>query len=343
MNSIINKEEDFLNFYKNVLSTFLYEKKLKLNYRAGTIYVEASYNSTPGMIAIHLSKHDIDKINFGYYGSDFLEKAFSMANEKEKLAIVKNEFQLFDYKDLITRSYNNPEYMKIIFGNINKSVLKSYKWQSVINELKKVCSPQLYDELIDIFLSDKLSDLKVKKNKIIMNLMLDYVSNNEIYHKYNSLIPDNDISTDIFDTLGLDSFELNVAKNKLYSLIVLPNRDKYNKMHEKLIEKLNEETAKEKFEIFAVEGEVKFKSSKYYRYIFRVKENSAINMENAKMLVMSFYKLYRDKINNIPEDKREHEVLKEIDAKEIELYYLNHKLSKKTTMQPAMKEKKNKI
>lgn len=341
----ITQQKLFVSFCQNVLGQFLKEKRLKLVVKYTTLKIEndfSQYNSD-GKDTKHLGLSDLQNMdNFGYE-TQLIEYFLQNANTEQKEIILKNKYDLFYPHSLIEATYKEPEDIKLVVVNCMEQVkLKDYFWENSVKFLQKHCDNNLYDELIDIFLSKKVSQLKVKKNKIIVNLMLNHVKNDEIYNKFNSLIPDNELANDVFESLDLNYFELNVSKEKLFSSIVLPNRDKYNSMHEFFLDKINQDKIKNMLSIFSIEGEVKYKSSKHYRYMCRVKDNSIVDKDSAKLLLMSVYKLYVDTINNVPEDKREYEVIKEIGAENIYNNYLNYKLSKQSKTESA-KEKKAKI
>ena len=207
--------------------------------------------------------------------------------------------------------------------------------------MQEKCDSKLYDEVIDIFLSGKIKEVQNKNNKIIINLMLNTVKDDTIYEKYNSLIPNNEIEDNFFDSLAIDCFDLNVSKDKLYSSIPLSNKDKYNDMHTTFLDKINTDKLKEIMGIISFDGEVKFKSSKYYRYVCRLKEGGLLNKENTQMLIISFYKLYAQTINNRQEGEYEYKLIQEISPEMIHNSYLNYKLSKNKP--ESNKEKKVKI
>lgn len=99
---------------------------------------------------------------------------------------------------------------------------------------------------------------------------------------------------------------------------------------------------KEILGIVAIDGEVKFKSSKHYRYVCRLKEGGLLNKENTQMLIISFCKLYAQTVNNRQEGEYEYKLIQEISPEMIHNYYLNYKLSKNKP-EITQKEKKLKI
>lgn len=338
-----DEQQQFLFFYKDNLNAFLKEHKLKLinQYYALKIEGDFSQYNTEGKDTRHLSLSQLQNMDKFGYETQLIEYLLQKANDQQKQVIVKNTYDLFYTHCLIESVYQDSELLKQVFTHVGKVKLTDYFWESSVKFLQKHCDNNLYDEIIDIFLQDKTPQFKIKKNKIILNLILNHVKNDEIYNKYNKLIPDNELTNDVFETLDLNYFELNVSKEKLFSSIILPNKDKYNSMHEMCLEKINQQKIKDMLGIFSIEGEVKYKSSKHYRYMCRVNQSSNLDKENTKLLVMSFYKLYLHTISNVPEDKREYEALNEISSEMIHNSYLNYKLSK--TNPEAIKEKKNKI
>lgn len=176
-----------------------------------------------------------------------------------------------------------------------------------------------------------------------MNLILNNVKNDEIYEKYNSLIPDNEINDDFFEKLEINCFDLNVSKDKLYSSIYLKNKDKYNDMHNFLLDKLNDEKLKDLLNIISIDGEAKFKSSKYYRYIVRIKEDGLLDYDKSKLLIISTCKLYAHTVNNVGEDEYEYKLVNAISPEMIYNNYLQYRLAQENKEVQRSKEKKVKI
>lgn len=337
----IREYRQFEQFYQKNLVNFCKEKGLNAyketydrNYKIGIASYERAIDSI-----------DIKTIYLGDYGTDFVRYLLSHANKEEREQVVSNKFSFFSYESLALSSYEHPQDMKDIFKELGKeNVFKSYSWERIIKDMQNNCDSKLYDEVIDIFLSKKKKEIKNKSNKIIINLMLNTVKDDTVYNKYNSLIPNNVINEDFFDNLEIVCFDLNVSKDKLYSSIPLPNKDKYNEMHNKLLENLDNESLKSKLGIVSIEGEAKFKSSKYYRYVCRLKEGSILDKESTKLLIISFCRLYSNIVNNVREDEREYELINNISPEMIHSNYLNYKLSKNLTEEnKSNKEKKVKI
>lgn len=332
---------NFENFYQKNLFNFCKEKGLNAYkehnldyYKIGIQPYERDINSI-----------DIKKIYLGDYGSLFVRYLLDNGTKEEKELVINNKFSLFRYEYLAYSSYEYPQDMKNIFRELGKeNVFKSYTWESIIKDMQKNCHSKLYDEVIDIFLSKKMKEIKNKSNKIIINLMLNTVKDDTVYNKYNSLIPNNVINEDFFDNLNIVCFDLNVSKDKLYSSIPLANKEKYNYMHNKLLENFDNEKLKLMLGIVSIEGEVKFKSSKYYRYICRLKEDSILDKESTKILIISFCRLFSNIVNNVREGEIEFKLINNISPEMIHSNYLSYKLSKNLTEEnKSNKEKKVKI
>lgn len=341
----MERQKDFLTFYKHNLHNFLKENNLILGKKYNNLIIEIDFSQykVEGKETKYLELSELKSMDHADYGCSLLKYMLNNANIEQREILLNNSHDFFYNHTLIEATYKNAEDIKLVFKRLNKNVLKEYSWQRSIKLLQKECDNQLYDELIQIVLENNISQLKMKKNKIILNLMLNHVKNDEIYNKYNSLIPDNELANDVFESLDLNYFELNVSKEKLFSSVILPNRDKYNSMHETFIEKINQDKVKDMLGIFSIEGEVKFKSSKHYRYMCRLKEDSSLDKDLLKLLVMSFYNLYLHTINNIPENEYEYQVLQNISSEMIYNNYLNYKLSKQSNKTEIYKEKKLKI
>lgn len=335
----ITEYRKFEKFYQINLVKFCKEKNLNAykedydkNYKIGIAPYERDISSI-----------DIKIIYLGNYGTIFLSYLLDKANKEEREQLISNKFSLFNYENLALSSYENSQDMKDIFKELSKhNVFKTYEWERIIHDMQKNCDSKLYDEVIDIFLSKKTKEIKNKSNKIIINLILNAVKDNNIYEKYNKLIPDNEIKEDFFEQLEINCFDLNVPKDKMYSAILLANKDKYNDMHTKMLEKLNEPKLLSKLDIISIDGEVKFKSSKYYRYVCRLKEGGLLDKESTKILVISFCRLYANIVNNIKEGDLEYKKINEISPEMIHANYLNYKLSKNSP-ENSNKEKKMKI
>lgn len=345
-----NDYELFVTFYKSNLIKYCSENNLHIKKKSyETHYKIEKRFSTDRENSVLDFMIDIKDLYLGgygneYYGSKFVRYLLDNGNEQQREQVIKNEFNLFRYRDLALSSYNNPKDMGDIFRELSKyKVLKDYQWEGIIEDMQENCESKLYDTVIDIFLDGKKKEIKMKSNKIIINRMLNIVKDDKIYEKYNSLIPDNEINEDFFENLNIVCFDLNVSKTKLYSAVLLKNKDKYNDMHECLIDKLNEEKLKEKLDIVFIDGETKYKSSKYFRYICRMKEGGILQKEDVKLLIISFCKLYSQTVNNIEEGEREYEKIKKISPEMIYNSYLSYKLSKNTKENNNNKEKKIKI
>lgn len=346
--TIDTKYLEFEKFFKVNLSIFCKEKNLNIQnkYYSKEYSLIQAVRSNDQVISL-IQDVDIKKLYLGDYGNTFVRYLLDNANEEQRKIIILNEFYLFDVEQLGLSSYEHPQDMKDIFREFSKQkVYKSFQWENLIKDMQENCGSQLYDEVIDIFLAGQLKEIKNKNNKIIINLMLNTVKDDAVYEKYNSLIPDNVINDDFFDTLKINCFDLNVSKDKLYSAVSLPNKDKYNDMHLKLLEKLNDEKVMGKLDIISIDGEAKFKSSKYYRYVCRVKEGGLLDKNSTKLLIISFCKLYAQTIANArnKDGEREYELLNNISPEMIHSHYLSYKLSKNLNEEnKSNKEKKPKI
>jgi len=238
---------------------------------------------------------------------------------------------------------NNETYVLEVWKFLKKENLFSpsqkYGSERLIKDLQKNCSKELYDKLIDLYLTEHKNKLNKKSNKIMLNLMLSETSD-EIYNKFNA--SDNEDNVNLFEDLNIDCFDLNISKDKLFDLILLSNKNKYNDMHESFLKNLNNNELSNKLGIIQIDGEEKYKSSKYLRYVFRVKKGE-FSKDNAKDLIISFFKLYSSTLNNRSENETEYDVLKTINPEKINALYLTQSLSKKLEEKKEIKPKKNKI
>lgn len=342
MKPIDENKKKFFNLIKTNLGSYLKENHLGIMNQYKDLVIKTSINKQDQEVN-HFSIEDLQKIYFGDSGYRFIKHLLKSANEEQRLTILKNTYDYFYYEHLVVANYRNQENLKIVFNHIDKGYLKHYGFQNLIESMQKDYSSEDYDELIDIFLSNKTKELQNKNNKIIMNLILNNVKNDEIYEKYNSLIPNNEINDDFFENLKITCFDLNVSKDKLYSSISLKNKDKYNDMHNFLLNKLNDEKLKDLLNIISIDGEAKFKSSKYYRYIIRIKEDGLLDYNKSKLLIIATCKLYSHTVNNIAEGEYEYKVLNEMLPEKIYNNYLQYRLAQENKDAQRSKEKKVKI
>lgn len=342
MKQIKINENDFFAFIKKNLNNFLAENRLGVVNEYKDWVIKTTLNKHEQEVSYY-SVNDLRKIYFGNNGYSFIKYLLNNANEDQKFAVLSDAYDFFNYEHLIAANYKNIENLKIVFAHLGKGILKHYSFQNIIESMQSNYSSEDYDVLIDIFLSNKTKELQNKNNKIIMNLILNKIKSNEIYEKYNSLIPNNEINDDFFEDLHIVCFDLNVSKDKLYSSISLKNKDKYNDMHEFLLTKLNDEKLKDLIDLISIDGELKFKSSKYYRYIFRIKENGLLDQDKAKMLIIATCKLYAKTVNNIPEGEYEYKTLNNISSETIYNNYLQYRLAQENKNVAQNKEKKIKI
>lgn len=343
------KYKIFEKLYFDVLLDFCKERNVlpkKEDYRY-TWEMKASLPPIDSLKIIEI-KHQcngVRNIYLGNYEVDFFEKMYLKADEHIKEMMCVGGFGSFslDRGLAFTKSKNENHVLEVwkflkkenLFSPSNK-----FGSERLIKDLQKNCSTELYDKLIDLYLTEHKNKLNKKSNKIMLNLMLSKTSD-EIYNKFN-VHSDNEDNVNLFEELNIDCFDLNISKNKLFDLILLSNKNKYNDMHESFLKHLSNDELLNKLGIIQIDGEEKYKSSKYLRYVFRVKKDE-FSKENAKDLIISFFKLYSSTLNNRSENETEHDVLKTINSEKINALYLTQSLNKKLEEKKEIKPKKNKI
>ena len=345
----VGKYRIFEKLYFDVLLDFCKERNVlpkKEDYRY-TWEIKASLPPINSLKIIEI-KHQcngVRNIYLGNYEVDFFEKMYLKADEKIKEMMCVGGFGSFslDRGLAFTKSKNENHVLEVwkflkkenLFSPSNK-----YGSERLIKNLQKNCYTELYDKLIDLYLTEHKNKLNKKSNKIMLNLMLSEASD-EIYNKFN-VYSDSEDNASLFDDLNIDCFDLNISKNKLFDLILLSNKNKYNEMHESFLKHLSNDELLNKLGIIQIDGEEKYKSSKHLRYVFRVKKD-VFTKENAKDLIIEYFKLYSNTLSNRSENESEYDALKVINNEMINASYLNERIGKKLENKKEVNIKKNKI
>lgn len=343
----LEKYKNFEKLYFDILLDFCREKNIlpkKEDYRS---YWELKLTIAPidtlKIIEIKHQCNGVRNIYLGDYEVDFFEKMYLKADENIKEMMCSGGFGAFSLnRGLAFVSSGNENNVLEIWKILKKENLFSpsskYQCERLIKNLQKNCSQNLYDKIIDLYLTEHQNKLNKKSNKIMLNLMLSHVSD-AIYSKFN-INGENNLS--LFEEFNVDCFDLNVSKDKLFDMILLSNKGKYNDMHESFLKHLSNEELLNKLGIIQIDGEEKYKSSKYLRYVFRVKKDE-FTKENAKDLIIGFFKLYSETLNNKSENESEYDALKRINPEQINSLYLTQRLSKNLEEKKEVKTKKTKI
>ena len=343
----IEKYKVFENLYFDVFIDFCKEKNVypkKEDYRN---FWELTLSIHPiDIFKVIETKHQCNGVRNIYLGSyevDFFEKMYLKADDNIREIMCNGGFGAFSLdRGLAFTQLGDDKIVSEIWSVLKKENLFAssckYSAERLIKKLQKTCSKDLYDHVIDLYLTEHQNKLNKKSNKIMLNLMLSEVSD-EIYHKFNI---NNENNINLFEDFNIDCFDLNVSKDKLFDVIFLSNKNKYNDMHESFLKHLSNEELLDKLGIVQIDGEEKYKSSKHLRYVFRVKKD-VFTKENAKDLIMGYFKLYSNTLNNRSENESEYDALKVINNEIINASYLNERIGKKLENKKEVNIKKNKI
>lgn len=152
MKPVDKNENKFFNFIKTNLESFLKENHLGVIKQYSDLVIKTSMIKHDQEVN-HFSIADLQQIYFGDSGYRFIKHLLKNADEEQRLMVLENNYDFFNYEHLVVANYRIKENLKIVFKNIGKGALKHYGFQSLIESIQKDYSSEDYDELIDIFLN----------------------------------------------------------------------------------------------------------------------------------------------------------------------------------------------
>lgn len=236
-------------------------------------------------------------IHWDIHANPFFRFFYSNADELVKNILQNNKFILYGLDDF-SLSLSNDIELTIDYIKKSKHLYasvfsQSYLLKNIIDTWKKIFNPEQFNNIIIDFFTYHKNEGKKTKSKINIEYILDnFIDDKNVYQHLLSLFPPREKIKDPFGNSELTIFEIYIDRKKLIDYIKLPENDDYNRMHNIVIEILNDNNIGGKIGLYSVETSSKYKLLKQIPILVKLEKNSSYDIDKFKNLIMAIYKGY---------------------------------------------------